>query len=136
MHMLWMGHAWFIYGLCIFLVGGIVWGFTFNYYRDWDVVEATYQEANCVKRVHRSGGGKNTVVTLVKYCDLTISYEFRGKKYVIKEKNAHGTRYQRLLVHPSDPLHYDHNTSVYIVACILMFLGVVVIGVGIFRKDR
>ena len=110
--------------LCFLLPGLGVCAYNYDKYRDWDVVEATYTESNCVRQIRRTGGGRTVNTTFTKYCDRTITYQYHGKIYVEKQEHVSVNTRSRRLVHPSNPSHSEEqNTDNYIVSCFSILIG-------------
>ena len=121
--------ATFILGVCM-LTGGVIFGaYTYNYYQDWEVVEASYDEHNCEVKYekarvkHEKTKVNHKKTKRVKYCDRTITYRYKGREYTREEKDQSTVFFSRQLVHPSDPSHSESNTLQYLFSIALVLFG-------------
>ena len=110
---------------CIFdlVLGSAILGYIYYNYHDWEEVQVEYQESNCQDGVK----GQHRVKTT--YCELTISYEYKGEMYeeiqprVEQNSNRSSTR----LVDPANPgktADNADNNMLYLLGCMFFSCGI------------
>lgn len=122
-----------IISLVAMLIGGLMFHSAYTQYHDWDRVNATYEEVGCYETMQKSGKKPQKVT----YCDLKISYEYKGQVY---ETMQHDVKHEiiRLETRLVDPLNPQNNTDIgeFLIGGSALLFGFLIFLAGIAQGIR